>query len=181
MEVYSRHVILTAIIPERSCSSVSYESLFKQEPYMEGVNPFIKNNKHRMIMFLDELGVSERLVVFWLPELSYSSANSVCCACRTSLISLKPLSTLGQTCPETWPRCTRSVPHIRTSCGRLAMRGERSRSEAGHVTSWPCYATFSLNDLIPISCMQHVLKKLLAITELLQQKQAQYAMSNSNR
>jgi hypothetical protein len=28
-----------------------------QEPYMEGVNPFIKNNKHRMIMFLDELGV----------------------------------------------------------------------------------------------------------------------------
>lgn len=24
---------------------------------MEGVNPFIKNNKHRMIMFLDELGV----------------------------------------------------------------------------------------------------------------------------
>lgn len=31
---------------------------------MEGVNPFIKNNKHRMIMFLDELGVSERLVVF---------------------------------------------------------------------------------------------------------------------
>lgn len=29
-----------------------------QEPYMEGVNPFIKNNKQRMIMFLDELGVS---------------------------------------------------------------------------------------------------------------------------
>uniref|UniRef100_A0A8C7CAL5 Ras GTPase-activating protein 1 n=1 Tax=Oncorhynchus kisutch TaxID=8019 RepID=A0A8C7CAL5_ONCKI len=27
-----------------------------KEPYMEGVNPFIKNNKHRMIMFLDELG-----------------------------------------------------------------------------------------------------------------------------
>lgn len=25
---------------------------------MEGVNPFIKNNKQRMIMFLDELGVS---------------------------------------------------------------------------------------------------------------------------
>ncbi|KAI2664438.1 Ras GTPase-activating protein 1 [Labeo rohita] len=54
-----------------------------KEPYMEGVNPFIKNNKQRMIMFLDELG--------------------------------------------------------------------------------------------------HVLKKLLAITELLQQKQAHYAMSNSNR
>uniref|UniRef100_A0A8C1VUS1 RAS p21 protein activator (GTPase activating protein) 1a n=1 Tax=Cyprinus carpio TaxID=7962 RepID=A0A8C1VUS1_CYPCA len=27
-----------------------------KEPYMEGVNPFIKNNKERMIMFLDELG-----------------------------------------------------------------------------------------------------------------------------
>lgn len=25
---------------------------------MEGVNPFIKSNKHQMIMFLDELGVS---------------------------------------------------------------------------------------------------------------------------
>lgn len=31
-----------------------------QEPYMEGVNPFIKSNKHRMIMFLDELGVSKK-------------------------------------------------------------------------------------------------------------------------
>lgn len=39
-------------------SAVSYESVLEQEPYMEGVNPFIKNNKHRMIMFLDELGVS---------------------------------------------------------------------------------------------------------------------------
>lgn len=39
-------------------STVSYESVLEQEPYMEGVNPFIKNNKHRMIMFLDELGVS---------------------------------------------------------------------------------------------------------------------------
>lgn len=37
---------------------LSDESALKQEPYMEGVNPFIKNNKHRMIMFLDELGVS---------------------------------------------------------------------------------------------------------------------------
>lgn len=39
-------------------SAVSDESVLEQEPYMEGVNPFIKNNKHRMIMFLDELGVS---------------------------------------------------------------------------------------------------------------------------
>ncbi|KTG34264.1 hypothetical protein cypCar_00010208 [Cyprinus carpio] len=32
-----------------------------QEPYMEGVNPFIKSNKHRMIKFLDELGVCQLL------------------------------------------------------------------------------------------------------------------------
>lgn len=31
---------------------------------MEGVNPFIKNNKHRMIMFLDELGVSGKKMSF---------------------------------------------------------------------------------------------------------------------
>lgn len=47
-------------------SAVNYDStnvfsILKQEPYMEGVNPFIKNNKHRMIMFLDELGVSNIL------------------------------------------------------------------------------------------------------------------------
>jgi len=28
---------------------------------MEGVNPFIKSNKHRMIMFLDKLGVCQHL------------------------------------------------------------------------------------------------------------------------
>lgn len=33
---------------------------------MEGVNPFIKSNKHRMIMFLDELGVSG--LFFYLEE-----------------------------------------------------------------------------------------------------------------
>lgn len=31
---------------------------------MEGVNPFIKSNKHRMIMFLDELGVSLGVKIF---------------------------------------------------------------------------------------------------------------------
>lgn len=35
-----------------------------QEPYMEGVNPFIKNNKQRMIMFLDELGVNCSVSIF---------------------------------------------------------------------------------------------------------------------
>lgn len=40
------------------CLDLTVVSAHEQEPYMEGVNPFIKNNKHRMIMFLDELGVS---------------------------------------------------------------------------------------------------------------------------
>lgn len=31
---------------------------------MEGVNPFIKNNKQRMIMFLDELGVNSPSSIF---------------------------------------------------------------------------------------------------------------------
>ncbi|XP_050190558.1 ras GTPase-activating protein 1-like isoform X2 [Myiozetetes cayanensis] len=39
-----------------------------KEPYMEGVNPFIKSNKHRMIMFLDELGN--------VPELPDTTENS---------------------------------------------------------------------------------------------------------
>uniref|UniRef100_A0A8C7P7B9 Ras GTPase-activating protein 1 n=1 Tax=Oncorhynchus mykiss TaxID=8022 RepID=A0A8C7P7B9_ONCMY len=91
-----------------------------KEPYMEGVNPFIKNNKHRMIMFLDELGVGY-LFPFLLRH------------------RWKSLATCRQTCGS-------SVP--------------MSRSDVN---------------------MRHVLKKLLAITELLQQKQVHYAMSNSNR
>uniref|UniRef100_A0A8C7IJX5 Ras GTPase-activating protein 1 n=1 Tax=Oncorhynchus kisutch TaxID=8019 RepID=A0A8C7IJX5_ONCKI len=91
-----------------------------KEPYMEGVNPFIKNNKHRMIMFLDELGVGY-LFPFLLRH------------------RWKSLGTCRQTCGS-------SVP--------------MSRSDIN---------------------MRHVLKKLLAITELLQQKQVHYAMSNSNR
>ncbi|KAJ7398450.1 hypothetical protein BTVI_125470 [Pitangus sulphuratus] len=39
-----------------------------KEPYMEGVNPFIKSNKHRMIMFLDKLGN--------VPELPDTTENS---------------------------------------------------------------------------------------------------------
>ncbi|XP_064258446.1 ras GTPase-activating protein 1-like isoform X2 [Passer domesticus] len=40
-----------------------------KEPYMEGVNPFIKSNKHRMIMFLDELGPCMRCV--WLIQMNF--------------------------------------------------------------------------------------------------------------
>lgn len=95
---------------------------------MEGVNPFIKNNKHRMIMFLDELGN--------VPDLPEATEHF-----RTDLS--RDLAALHEVC------ATHS-DELRT------LSNERG-------------------------AQQHVLKKLLAITELLQQKQAQYAMSNSNR
>lgn len=53
MKIYLKYFIL-----ERCWYLTAVAFIFQQEPYMEGVNPFIKNNKHRMIMFLDELGVS---------------------------------------------------------------------------------------------------------------------------
>ncbi|XP_067294341.1 ras GTPase-activating protein 1 isoform X1 [Pseudorasbora parva] len=99
-----------------------------KEPYMEGVNPFIKNNKQRMIMFLDELGN--------VPDLPESTEHF-----RTDLS--RDLAALHEIC------ATHS-DELRT------LSNERG-------------------------AQQHVLKKLLAITELLQQKQVHYAMSNSNR
>ncbi|KAJ8286714.1 hypothetical protein GJAV_G00042450 [Gymnothorax javanicus] len=99
-----------------------------KEPYMEGVNPFIKNNKHRMIMFLDELGN--------VPDLPDTTEHF-----RTDLS--RDLAALHEICVS-------HSDELRT------LSNERG-------------------------AQQHVLKKLLAITELLQQKQAQYAMSNSNR
>ncbi|XP_051516786.1 ras GTPase-activating protein 1-like isoform X2 [Myxocyprinus asiaticus] len=99
-----------------------------KEPYMEGVNPFIKNNKERMIMFLDELGN-----VHDLPE---------------------------------------STEHFRTDLSRdLAALHEICATHSDELR------TLS-NER---GAQQHVLKKLLAITELLQQKQVHYALSNSNR
>uniref|UniRef100_A0A8C8DLL2 RAS p21 protein activator (GTPase activating protein) 1a n=1 Tax=Oryzias sinensis TaxID=183150 RepID=A0A8C8DLL2_9TELE len=99
-----------------------------KEPYMEGVNPFIKCNKQRMIMFLDELGN--------VPELPETTEHF-----RTDLP--RDLAALHEV-------CVAHSDELRT------LSNERG-------------------------AQQHVLKKLLAITELLQQKQAQYAMSNSNR
>ncbi|KAM9810242.1 ras GTPase-activating protein 1 [Neosynchiropus ocellatus] len=99
-----------------------------KEPYMDGVNPFIKNNKHRMIMFLDELGN--------VPDLPEPTEHF-----RTDLS--RDLAALHELC------ATHSDELRTLSNGRGAQ--------------------------------QHVLKKLLAITELLQQKQVQYAMSNSSR
>ncbi|KAI7812368.1 putative ras GTPase-activating protein 1, partial [Triplophysa rosa] len=98
-----------------------------KEPYMEGVNPFIKNNKQRMIMFLDELGN--------VPDLPESTEHF-----RTDLS--RDLAALHEICAI-------HSDELRT------LSNERG-------------------------AQQHVLKKLLAITELLQQKQVHYAMSNSN-
>uniref|UniRef100_A0A8V0YDH6 Ras GTPase-activating protein 1 n=1 Tax=Gallus gallus TaxID=9031 RepID=A0A8V0YDH6_CHICK len=97
-----------------------------KEPYMEGVNPFIKSNKHRMIMFLDELGN--------VPELPDTTEHS-----RTDLS--RYLAALHE-------MCVAHSDELRT------LSNERG-------------------------VMQHVLKKLLAITELLQQKQNQYSVSNN--
>ncbi|KAM9446341.1 ras GTPase-activating protein 1 isoform 2-T2 [Clarias gariepinus] len=99
-----------------------------KEPYMEGVNPFIKNNKQRMIMFLDELGN--------VPDLPDATEHF-----RTDLS--RDLAALHEICAV-------HSDELRT------LSNERG-------------------------AQQHVLKKLLAITELLQQKQVHYAMSNSNR
>ncbi|KAI3372488.1 hypothetical protein L3Q82_022976 [Scortum barcoo] len=99
-----------------------------KEPYMEGVNPFIKNNKHRMIMFLDELGN--------VPDLPEATEHF-----RTDL--------------------SRDLAELHEVCATHSDELRTLSNERG--------------------AQQHVLKKLLAITELLQQKQAQYAMSNSNR
>uniref|UniRef100_A0A8B9FAD0 Ras GTPase-activating protein 1 n=1 Tax=Amazona collaria TaxID=241587 RepID=A0A8B9FAD0_9PSIT len=99
-----------------------------KEPYMEGVNPFIKSNKHRMIMFLDELGN--------VPELPDTTEHS-----RTDLS--RYLAALHE-------MCMAHSDELRT------LSNERG-------------------------VMQHVLKKLLAITELLQQKQNQYSVSNNIR
>ncbi|XP_041915431.1 ras GTPase-activating protein 1 [Alosa sapidissima] len=99
-----------------------------KEPYMEGVNPFIKSNKDRMIRFLDELGN--------VPELPDTTEHFI-----TDLP--RDLAALHQLCVS-------HSDELRT------LSNERG-------------------------VQQHILKKLLAITELLQQRQVHYAPSNSNR
>ncbi|MFT7817704.1 ras GTPase-activating protein 1-like [Arapaima gigas] len=99
-----------------------------KEPYMEGVNPFIKSNKHQMIVFLDTLGnVSD------LPDTN---------------------------------------EHFRIDLSRdLAALHEICVSHSDELR------TLS-NERGP---QQHILKKLLAITELLQQKQDHYSMPNNTK
>ncbi|XP_043920084.1 ras GTPase-activating protein 1 [Protopterus annectens] len=99
-----------------------------KEPYMEGVNSFIKSNRNRMIMFLDELGN-----IHELPEGTDGFKTDM-------------------------PRDLAALHEI---CATHSDELRKLSKEQG--------------------AQQHALKKLLAITELLQQKQNQYSMSNSIR
>lgn len=96
-----------------------------KEPYMEGVNPFIKSNKHRMIMFLDELGN--------VPEVPDTTEHF-----RIDL--------------------SRNMAALHEVCAAHSDELRTLSNERG--------------------VQQHVLKKLLAITELLQQKRNQYSAAN---
>ncbi|XP_063066091.1 ras GTPase-activating protein 1 [Engraulis encrasicolus] len=98
-----------------------------KEPYMEGVNPFIKSNKDRMIMFLDKLGN--------VPE------------------------------PESKEHFMTDLPRDLAALHQLCV----SHSDELRTLS---------NER---GAQQHVLKKLLAITEELQRRQVHYAPSNSTR
>lgn len=123
--IASRTLTLVAKAVQNLANLVEFGA---KEPYMEGVNPFIKSNKHRMIMFLDKLGN--------IPELPEPTEHF-----NTDLA--RDLAALHQLC----------VTH--------------------------------LNELRILSndrgTQQHILKKLLAVTELLQQTQTQYAVTNSSR
>uniref|UniRef100_A0A8C2BH34 RAS p21 protein activator (GTPase activating protein) 1b n=1 Tax=Cyprinus carpio TaxID=7962 RepID=A0A8C2BH34_CYPCA len=57
--IASRTLTLVAKAVQNLANLVEFGA---KEPYMEGVNPFIKSNKHRMIKFLDELGVFTELL-----------------------------------------------------------------------------------------------------------------------
>uniref|UniRef100_A0A2K6PZ06 RAS p21 protein activator 1 n=1 Tax=Rhinopithecus roxellana TaxID=61622 RepID=A0A2K6PZ06_RHIRO len=123
--IAARTLILVAKSVQNLANLVEFGA---KEPYMEGVNPFIKSNKHRMIMFLDELGN--------VPELPDTAEHS-----RTDLS--RDLAALHEI-------CVAHSDELRT------LSNERG-------------------------AQQHVLKKLLAITELLQQKQNQYTKTNDVR
>lgn len=88
------NLVLRYIISHAGITIITCEALFRciscdvfvlQEPYMEGVNPFIKNNKQRMIMFLDELGVNGPTSFFIT-------------ACICLQLSLRPFTTVSLEC-----------------------------------------------------------------------------------
>ncbi|XP_052463346.1 ras GTPase-activating protein 1 [Carassius gibelio] len=123
--IASRTLTLVAKAVQNLANLVEFGA---KEPYMEGVNPFIKSNKHRMITFLDELGN--------IPELPEPTEHF-----NTDLA--RDLAALHQLC----------VTHL----DELRMLSNERGAQ------------------------QHILKKLLAVTELLQQTQTQYAVTNSSR
>ncbi|RXN02481.1 ras GTPase-activating 1-like protein [Labeo rohita] len=123
--IASRTLTLVAKAVQNLANLVEFGA---KEPYMEGVNPFIKSNKHRMIKFLDDLGN--------VPELPRPTEHF-----NTDLA--RDLAALHQLC----------VTHLDEL---RILSNERG-------------------------AQQHILKKLLAVTELLQQTQTQYAVTNSSR
>uniref|UniRef100_A0A8C2CCR3 RAS p21 protein activator (GTPase activating protein) 1b n=1 Tax=Cyprinus carpio TaxID=7962 RepID=A0A8C2CCR3_CYPCA len=123
--IASRTLTLVAKAVQNLANLVEFGA---KEPYMEGVNPFIKSNKHRMIKFLDELGN--------VPELPEPTEHF-----NTDLA--RDLAALHQLC----------VTHLDEL---RILSNERG-------------------------AQQHILKKLLAVTELLQQTQTHYAVTNSSR
>lgn len=82
-----------------------------QEPYMEGVNPFIKNNKQRMIMFLDELGVNCPVSIFKAAWVACSSVYELC----VKYLSYNILSVLFL---QNVPDLPESTEHFRTDLSR---------------------------------------------------------------
>lgn len=140
-----------------------------QEPYMEGVNPFIKNNKQRMIMFLDELGVNcyPFLKQHGLPAAQFMSSVwssfpitfSLCCFSRMFLISRNLPSTLGLICPVTLLPCMRSVLLILTNSAPSAMREEHSR-----YVSLLWYMMVGHIQYIDIICIQPVINAKQILT-----------------
>uniref|UniRef100_A0A2K6LRQ7 RAS p21 protein activator 1 n=1 Tax=Rhinopithecus bieti TaxID=61621 RepID=A0A2K6LRQ7_RHIBE len=124
--IAARTLILVAKSVQNLANLVEFGA---KEPYMEGVNPFIKSNKHRMIMFLDELGN--------VPELPDTAEHS-----RTDLS--RDLAALHEI-------CVAHSDELRT------LSNERGAQQVARI------------------------EKLLAITELLQQKQNQYTKTNDVR
>ncbi len=56
--VYFRDSFNLSILYTTVTNKKNNTFLIMQEPYMEVINPFIRDNQQRMVMFLDELSVS---------------------------------------------------------------------------------------------------------------------------
>ncbi|XP_059550130.1 ras GTPase-activating protein 1 isoform X3 [Myotis daubentonii] len=157
--IAARTLILVAKSVQNLANLVEFGA---KEPYMEGVNPFIKSNKHRMIMFLDELGRGR--------ERDRKLETSTRERHRPAASCTPPTGDVPAT--KNVPELPDTTEHSRTDLSRdLAALHEICVAHSDELR------TLS-NER---GAQQHVLKKLLAITELLQQKQNQYTKTNDVR